>query len=85
MKKKITLLVVMVFMTFFKGQAQTQFWSDTFESGPSSGTRNPEENGGTTSPSTSYFKLTNGSDILQVVPFTGKEGSFFGLVKITML
>ncbi|MCG2612574.1 SprB repeat-containing protein, partial [Flavobacterium sp. SM15] len=78
MKKKITLLVVMVFMTFLKGQAQTQFWSDTFESAPSSGTRTPEENGGTSpTPSASYFRLTDGSNISQVVPFSGKEGSMF--------
>lgn len=52
--------------------AQTQFWSDTFESSPSSGSRVPEVNGGTTS---SYFRLTDGTNISQVVPFTGKQGT----------
>ncbi|MFM9988766.1 MAG: hypothetical protein ACKVOV_09055, partial [Flavobacterium sp.] len=79
MKQKFTLLVALLFVSFL-GQAQTQFWSDTFEAAgaPSSGTRTPEENGGTTPlPSVSYFKLTDGSTISQVVPFTSKQGTNF--------
>ncbi|WP_417939915.1 MBG domain-containing protein [Flavobacterium sp. RS13.1] len=77
MKQKITLLVTLLLFCF-AGEAQVQFWSDTFETGsPSSGMRTPEENGGTTSPSTAYFKLTDGSTISQVVPFTGKDGTNF--------
>ncbi|MGX7668972.1 SprB repeat-containing protein, partial [Flavobacterium pedocola] len=78
MKQKITLLVALVLMTFASAKAQTQFWSDTFEGAPSSGTRTPEENGGTTpTPSLSYFRLTDGSTISQVVAFTGKQGSSY--------
>ncbi|WP_298115869.1 hypothetical protein, partial [Flavobacterium sp.] len=76
--KKITLLLIMTCLFALKGYSQTQFWSDTFDSSPTSGTRTTEENGGTSPlPSLSYFKLTDGSTISQVVPFTGKEGSFF--------
>ena len=60
------------------GFSQTQFWSDTFETGsPTTGsTRTPEENGGTTpTPSISYFRLTDGSTVSQAVAFTGKEGT----------
>ncbi|WP_445457405.1 beta strand repeat-containing protein [Flavobacterium sp. HNIBRBA15423] len=74
MKQKITLLLVMMCLFSIGTYAQTQFWSDDFESNPSSGTRTPEVNGGTTS---SYFRLTDGSNISQVVPFTGKEGNSF--------
>ena len=78
MKKKITLLLFIFSMIFIKGHAQTQFWSDTFETGPTSGTRTPEENGGVGGPpSTSYFRLTDGATVSQVVPFTGKEGTNF--------
>jgi Secretion system C-terminal sorting domain len=55
--------------------SQTQFWADNFEGAPTSGTRTPEENGGTAIPSTSYFKLTDGSTVLQAVSFTGKQGT----------
>lgn len=56
--------------------SQTQFWADNFEGAPTSGTRTPEENGGTAAlPSTSYFKLTDGSTVSQVVAFTGKQGT----------
>jgi hypothetical protein len=76
MKKKITLLFFLVSVISFSSHAQTQFWSDTFEAGPSSGTRTPEENGGVGGPpNTSYFRLTDGSTVSQVVPFSGKEGT----------
>ena len=62
--------------SFYTGNAQTQFWSDNFEGSPSSGIRIPEENGGVGGPPmTSYFRLTDGSTVAQVVPFTGKEGT----------
>ncbi|WP_445725517.1 SprB repeat-containing protein, partial [Flavobacterium sp.] len=74
MNYKIT-FIFLLFSTFcLKVSAQTQFWSDTFETSPTSGTRIPEVNGGTTS---SYFRLTDGSTISQVVPFTSKEGNSF--------
>lgn len=74
---KIKLLSLFCFFYFTKTISQTVFWSDTFETGsPTSGTRTPEENGGTGGPPmTSYFVLTNGSTVSQVVPFTGKEGT----------
>ena len=60
------------------GYAQTQFWSDNFEGAPSSGTRTPEENGGVGGPpNTSYFRLTDGSTVSQVVPFSGYEGTSY--------
>ncbi|MEL1242440.1 hypothetical protein AAEO59_15395, partial [Flavobacterium sp. DGU99] len=79
MKKNFTLIFTLLLCCFYiEGKAQTQFWSDTFESSPSGGTRTPEENGGTTpSPSTAYFKLTDGTTVSQVVPFTGKEGTYY--------
>lgn len=73
---KIKLLTIFCISLFSKSFAQSQFWSDTFETGsPTSGTRTPEENGGNPSPSTSYFKLTDGTTISQVVQFTGKQGT----------
>ncbi|MEO7978646.1 SprB repeat-containing protein, partial [Flavobacterium sp.] len=78
MKKNFTFIFAMLlFLLWIKGSAQTQFWSDNFESAPTSGLRVPEENGGTTSPSASYFKLTDGLTIQQIVPFTGKQGTSF--------
>ncbi|MCI9846976.1 cadherin repeat domain-containing protein, partial [Flavobacterium pectinovorum] len=78
MKKNFTLIYAMLlFLFWIKGSAQTQFWSDTFDALPTGGLRVPEENGGTTSPSASYFKLTDGSTIQQIVPFTGKQGTYF--------
>ncbi|RUA10274.1 MAG: hypothetical protein DSY83_18040, partial [Flavobacteriia bacterium] len=56
------------------------FWSDNFEdaANPSSGTRTPSNNGGST---TAYFKRTNGSDIdLTFVsdgPYQNIESTFF--------
>jgi hypothetical protein len=71
MKQKITFFLIMALFTI-SGYAQTQFWGDDFESSPTSGTRTAEVNGGTV---TSYFRLTDGSTVSQVVPFTGKQGS----------
>ena len=57
------------------------FWSDDFENptSPSSGTRTPSTNGGST---TAYFKRTDGSDIHileggSVGSYYSKEGTFF--------
>src|SRR5690606_8321688 len=56
------------------------FWFDDFEdaSNPSSGTRTPSNNGGST---TAYFKRTDGSDMdLTTVsdgPYLSKEGTYF--------
>ncbi|MBA4277268.1 SprB repeat-containing protein, partial [Flavobacterium sp.] len=73
MKSNFTFILMWLLCVFsLNTRAQTQFWSDTFESTPSSGTRTPEVSGGTT---TSYFRLTDGSTISQVVSFSGKEGS----------
>jgi hypothetical protein len=74
--KRLLLLLTLLSAGF--SMAQTQFWADNFDSSPTSGSRTPEENGGTTpTPSVSYFRLTDGSTISQVVPFSGKEASFF--------
>jgi gliding motility-associated-like protein len=73
--KKIT-LTLMLFLFYLQGQAQTQFWSDDFDAGPTAGsTRTPEGSGGIGSPATSYFKLTDGSTVSQNVAFSGKQGT----------
>ena len=79
MKKNFTLTFALLLCLFWiGGNAQTQFWSDTFDASPTSGTRTPEENGGVGGPpNTSYFRLTDGSTISQVVAFTGKQGTSF--------
>ncbi|MBP6181431.1 MBG domain-containing protein [Flavobacterium sp.] len=76
MNNKITFLFFIASIFWFKGNAQTQFWSDTFDTSPTSGTRTAEENGGVGGPvNTSYFRLTDGSTVSQAVSFTGKEGT----------
>ncbi|MFM2367711.1 MAG: hypothetical protein RL619_1, partial [Bacteroidota bacterium] len=76
MNNKITFLFFIASIFWFKGNAQTQFWSDTFDTSPTSGTRTPEENGGVGGlVNTSYFRLTDGSTVSQAVSFTGKEGT----------
>ena len=79
MKNNFTLNFALLLCLFcVKGNAQIQFWSDTFDNSPTSGIRTPEENGGVGGPpNTSYFKLTDGSTISQTIVFTGKEGSSF--------
>ncbi|WP_201297683.1 SprB repeat-containing protein, partial [Flavobacterium sp. 9AF] len=84
MKQKITLLLFIISFLSLKGNAQTQFWSDTFEDtgAPSSGVRTPENDSGFgIIPYTSYFKRTDGSDIdLTTVtdgPYGGKQGLKF--------
>ncbi|TDE28224.1 T9SS type A sorting domain-containing protein [Flavobacterium ranwuense] len=76
MKKNFTFILMWLLFVFsLNTRAQTQFWSETFETVPSSGTRTPQGTGGTGTPATSYFKLTDGSNVSQVVTFSGKEGS----------
>ncbi len=79
MKNNFTLNFALLLCLFWvKGNAQIQFWSDTFDNSPTSGIRTPEENGGVGGPpNTSYFRLTDGSTISQTIVFTGKEGSSF--------
>ena len=79
MKNNFTLTFALLLCLFWiGGNAQTQFWSDTFDASPTSGTRTPEENGGLGGPpNTSYFRLSDGSTISQIVPFTGKQGTSF--------
>ncbi|WP_205728648.1 SprB repeat-containing protein, partial [Flavobacterium sp. J27] len=84
MKQKITLFLFIISFFSLKGNAQTQFWSDTFEdvSAPSSGVRTPENNSGLApAPYTAYFKRTDGSDIdLTFVSdgaYSGYQGSYF--------
>ncbi len=75
MKSNFTFILMWLLCVFsLNTRAQTQFWSDTFESNPSSGIRTPQGTGGTGTPATSYFKLTDGSNVSQVVAFSGKEG-----------
>nr|MVO11100.1 hypothetical protein [Flavobacterium profundi] len=82
MKQKITLLLFIISFLSWNGNAQTQFWSDTFEDvgAPSSGSRTPSVSefscGGP--PATAYFKRTDVSSIaLQSGTYTGFEGSKF--------
>ncbi|WP_136668966.1 T9SS type A sorting domain-containing protein [Flavobacterium sp. H122] len=74
MKQKITLTVIVIVINIFSSQAQSQFWSDTFEDtgAPSSGTRNAENNTGFGSPYTSYFVRTDNTGIN--TQFTGPTG-----------
>lgn len=45
MKKNFTFILMWLLCVFaIPAKAQTEFWSETFESGPSSGTRTPEGN-----------------------------------------
>ncbi len=79
MRRVVYWLIVAAGLAGTHGHAQTQFWSDNFESGsPSSGTRTPEESGGVGGPpNTAYFRLTDGTTVNQAVSFTGKEGTFY--------
>ncbi|WP_200894134.1 SprB repeat-containing protein, partial [Flavobacterium sp. 316] len=82
MKQKITLLLFIISFFCLEGNAQTQFWSDSFEDvgAPSSGTRTPSiaefSCGGP--PATAYFKRTDLSGIaLQSGTYSNFEGSKF--------
>ena len=83
MKKNFTLTFALLLCLFYiEGNAQTQFWSDTFEDtgAPSSGTRTPSVTefscGGP--PSTAYFKRTDLTGIsLQNGTYTSFQGSKF--------
>ena len=75
-----THLLTTLFATLFaltNGFAQTQFWSDNFEDvgAPSTGSRVPENNGGS---GESYFLRTNGSGITVNSPtYSGYQGLKF--------
>ncbi len=82
MKQKITFLLVMMCLFSISTNAQTQFWSDTFEDtgAPSTGTRVPSvaefSCGGP--PATAYFMRTATSGIaFQNGSYTNMEGSKF--------
>ncbi len=85
MKKKITLFFTLLLCLFYiEGNAQTQFWSDTFEDSgaPSIGSRTPSiaefSCGGT--PATAYFMRSQASDLsIQNTPFiySAFQGSKF--------
>jgi len=72
MKKNFTLILTLLLsFCYIQGEAQTQFWSDDFDAGPTAGsTRTPEGSGGIGTPATSYFKLTDGSTVSQEIAFT---------------
>ncbi|MCC9071455.1 T9SS type A sorting domain-containing protein [Flavobacterium sp. F-65] len=80
MKKNFTFIFAIMLCLFYtKGNAQTQFWSDTFEDtgAPSAGLRVPSvaefSNG---SPAFSYFFRTlPGNIILQAGPYSNIQGS----------
>ncbi|MBL7934275.1 MAG: SprB repeat-containing protein, partial [Bacteroidia bacterium] len=80
MIKKL-LSIAIIFLTFSGINAQTQFWSDTFEDtgAPSSGSRTPSQSfscGGP--PATNYFFRTNVAGIaLQSGTYSSFEGSKF--------
>ncbi|MGM8363766.1 hypothetical protein ACSV4D_17780, partial [Flavobacterium sp. ARAG 55.4] len=75
MKKNFTLIFTMLLCLFWlKGEAQTQFWSDTFEDtgAPSSGTRTPSTDTGFPSvPYAYYFMRTDGTNLNLQAPFPG--------------
>ena len=78
--KKSTFLGCLMLVIAIVGRAQTQFWSDTFEDlgAPSSGMRNPENNGGVTNiPFTSYFIRTNSIQISTNPLYSSIQGSKF--------
>jgi hypothetical protein len=82
MKKNFTLTFAMLLCLFYIGaNAQTQFWSDTFEDAgaPSSGTRTPSvAEFSCNTPATVYFFRTSpltSSINLQNGSYTGYEGS----------
>jgi hypothetical protein len=79
MKQKITLLLFLISFICLNGNAQTQFWSDTFEDtgAPSSGTRTPSITefscGG--NPANAYFKR---ADLTGIALQSGSYSSFQG-------
>lgn len=77
MKQKITFLLFVISIFSFYGNAQTQFWYDDFESAtsPSSGLRNPENNGGST---TTYFKRAINGDLDLSTASDGDYSNFQG-------
>ena len=77
MKRQITLVILMVFLSIFQGYSQIQFWSDNFEDvgAPSSGSRSPSVNFSCGSPATSYFYRT---DLSGVSLISGTYSSFEG-------
>src|SRR3954470_19820440 len=78
--KKSTFFSCLLLVIAIMGQAQTQFWSDTFEDGvsPSSGIRGEENNSGVTNiPYTSYFIRTNSVQISTNPLYTNFQGNKF--------
>ena len=80
--KKITLFIYLLLVFSSRSQAQTltQFWSDTFEDkgAPSSGTRTPENNAGTSpTPFASYFVRTDDKGIYLEKDYSGFQGAKF--------
>ena len=76
MKKTFTIIFTLILCCFyFQVNAQTQFWSDTFEDtgAPSAGTRVASYNqGGPSVPYAYYFLRTDGSNIA-LQPFSAPE------------
>ena len=81
MKQKITLLLFIISLLSWNGNAQTQFWSDTFEDtgAPSSGTRTPSiAEFFCGAPASTYFGRTDlGGISLQSGTYSGFEGTKF--------
>ena len=80
--KRINLLIYLLLAFSGASQAQTQiqFWSDTFEDtgAPSSGTRSPENNGGSTpAPFMNYFVRTTNTGVALTTAYTAYEGGKF--------
>lgn len=78
--KKSTFFICLMLILANVGNAQTMFWSDTFEDigAPSSGTRTAENNGGVNGvPYSSYFVRTAGYQILTNASYTAVQGSKF--------
>ncbi|MGV3767032.1 MAG: T9SS type A sorting domain-containing protein [Chitinophagaceae bacterium] len=71
--------ILLLFFCSATSFAQTQFWSDDFESAtPSSGTRTPSYSGGFGGPpNTRYFKQTTTAQINTTFGYTGFQGTQF--------
>ncbi|MEO6903290.1 MAG: hypothetical protein ABI315_09060, partial [Bacteroidia bacterium] len=77
---KLLLYLLLAFSGLAQAQTQSQFWSDTFEDtgAPSSGTRNPENDGGLSPvPYKSYFVRTTNAEISLTKAYTAFQGTKF--------
>ncbi|MGV3613376.1 MAG: beta strand repeat-containing protein, partial [Fluviicola sp.] len=79
MKTKITLSILMAFLSVFYGYSQIQFWSDNFEDtgAPSSGARTASSQFSCGSPAVAYFDRKDGSNMTLLGAYSGFQGAKF--------